>query len=79
MVLGKWKTMRPNVARFCGVYNNIMRMQPVSGAGDDDYYNRATLNYEAEYGVKFTQKHCWEVLRNAEKWNDNELKLFFIN
>lgn len=51
MVNSKWKMVRPNVARFCGVYNNLKRMAPMSGAGDKDYYNMAMLNYEAEYGV----------------------------
>ncbi|GJR32710.1 putative reverse transcriptase domain-containing protein [Tanacetum coccineum] len=37
MVIGKWKTVRPAVVRFCGVYNNIMRMGPESEAGDEDY------------------------------------------
>ncbi|GKC26251.1 hypothetical protein Tco_1033545 [Tanacetum coccineum] len=37
MVLGKWKSVRPVVVRFCGVYSNVMRMAQESGAGDEDY------------------------------------------
>ncbi|GJQ98549.1 hypothetical protein Tco_0009688 [Tanacetum coccineum] len=31
MVLGKWKTIRPSVVRFCGIYNNIMCNTPKLG------------------------------------------------
>ena len=51
MVNGKWKTVHPNVARFCGVYNNLKRMRLISGAGDEYYYNTTMLNYESKYGV----------------------------
>ncbi|GJZ95298.1 ribonuclease H-like domain-containing protein [Tanacetum coccineum] len=34
MVIGKWKTVRASVIRFCGIYNNVMRMAQESGAGD---------------------------------------------
>ena len=67
MVCGKWKTVRPNVARFCGVYNNVKHMYPMSGVGDEDYYNTTTLNYEAEYGVKFTLKPLLENRASATK------------
>ncbi|GKA38640.1 hypothetical protein Tco_0731191 [Tanacetum coccineum] len=50
MVYGKWKTVRPYMVRFCGVCGNVMRMAQDSGAGDEDYYNRALLDYEAETG-----------------------------
>lgn len=67
IVNGKWNSVRPNVARIFGVYNNLKRSAPISGAGDEDYYNTAMLNYEADYGVHFTLRHCWEVLRKFEK------------
>ncbi|GJV61128.1 hypothetical protein Tco_1467228 [Tanacetum coccineum] len=34
-----------------------------SGAEDEDYYARALLDYEAKYGMSFTLRHCWEVLK----------------
>ncbi|GJR86751.1 hypothetical protein Tco_0210762 [Tanacetum coccineum] len=37
MVCEKWKTVRPSVIRFCGIYNNVMRMTQESRAGDEDY------------------------------------------
>ena len=76
MVCGKWKTVRPTVARFYGVFNNVKRMNPMSGVGDEDYYNTTTLNYEAEYEVKFTLRHCQDELRDSQKWNEIEVPNF---
>ncbi|GKA60258.1 hypothetical protein Tco_0759665, partial [Tanacetum coccineum] len=45
--------VRPNVVRFCGVYGSIIRRLQESGAGDEDYYNRLLLDYEAETEVSF--------------------------
>ncbi|GJS14970.1 hypothetical protein Tco_0409442 [Tanacetum coccineum] len=53
----------PNVVRFCGVYANVTRKAQASGAGDEDYYAMALLDYEADHGMTFTLRHCWEVLR----------------
>ncbi|GKB38106.1 hypothetical protein Tco_0883048 [Tanacetum coccineum] len=50
MVNGEWKMVRPNVARFCGVHANVLRRAHDSGAGDEDYFNKALLDYEAEFG-----------------------------
>nr|GEU60569.1 hypothetical protein [Tanacetum cinerariifolium] len=76
MINGKWKTMRPNVARFCGTYANVMHMVQESRAADEDYYNRALLNYEAEQGMHFTLCHCWEVLKGSPKWMETEVPKF---
>ncbi|GKB60589.1 hypothetical protein Tco_0916775 [Tanacetum coccineum] len=38
MINGKWKTVRPNLARFCRVYINVIRRAQKSGVGDEDYY-----------------------------------------
>ncbi|GJS94831.1 gamma-glutamyltranspeptidase 1 [Tanacetum coccineum] len=39
-----------------------------SGAGDEDYFNKALLDYEVEFGVPFTLRHCWEILKKSPKW-----------
>ncbi|GJZ29012.1 zinc finger BED domain-containing protein RICESLEEPER 2-like protein [Tanacetum coccineum] len=72
MMNGKWKTMRPNVAWFCGVYTNVIRRAHASGARDKDYFAMALLDYEAEHGMSFTLRHCWEVLRKSPKWMDTK-------
>ncbi|GKD12192.1 hypothetical protein Tco_1196599 [Tanacetum coccineum] len=48
-------------ARFCGVHDNVARMAQESGAGDEDYFNKALLDYEAKFGLPFTLRHCWET------------------
>ncbi|GKE60688.1 hypothetical protein Tco_1511055 [Tanacetum coccineum] len=44
-----------------------------SGAEDGDYFAKALLDYEAEFGVPFTLHHCWEVLRHSLKWWEKEV------
>ncbi|GJY74234.1 RNA-directed DNA polymerase, eukaryota, reverse transcriptase zinc-binding domain protein [Tanacetum coccineum] len=68
MVNGKWKTVRPAVVRFCGVYGNVMRRLQESGASDADYYARALMDYEAESGTTFKLRHCSEILKDSPKW-----------
>nr|GEW35690.1 ribonuclease H-like domain-containing protein [Tanacetum cinerariifolium] len=45
-----------------------MRRAQESRTGDEDYFNRALLDYEAETGVPFKLRHCWEVLKGSPKW-----------
>ncbi|GJU27873.1 retrotransposon protein, putative, ty1-copia subclass [Tanacetum coccineum] len=42
-----------------------MRKAHASGAGDEDYFAMILLDYEAEYEVPFTLRHCWKVLRKS--------------
>ncbi|GKC64686.1 glutathione S-transferase T3-like protein [Tanacetum coccineum] len=70
MVCGKWKTMRPVVIRFCGVYGKVMRMSQESEAGDEDYIKKAMIHYQAETGLSFKYRHCWEVLKDSLKWQE---------
>ncbi|GKF78412.1 hypothetical protein Tco_0233980, partial [Tanacetum coccineum] len=44
-----------------------------SGSGDEDYYNMALLDYEAETRVPFKLRHCWEVLKASPKWMNTEV------
>nr|GEY95057.1 hypothetical protein [Tanacetum cinerariifolium] len=46
---------------------------PMSGAGDEDYFAKALLDYEAEYRVPFTLCHCWDASINLNvDGGDNE-------
>nr|GEW89622.1 hypothetical protein [Tanacetum cinerariifolium]GEZ94749.1 hypothetical protein [Tanacetum cinerariifolium] len=73
MVNGNRKTVRPNVARFCGVHANVTREVQASGAGEEYYFAMALLDYEAKHGVPLTLHHCWEVLRKSLKWTDTKV------
>ncbi|GJY33797.1 hypothetical protein Tco_0418266 [Tanacetum coccineum] len=42
-----------NARRESGFWNDFLR-----GVGDEDYFAKALLDYEAEYGVSFTLRHC---------------------
>ncbi|GKF41239.1 putative reverse transcriptase domain-containing protein [Tanacetum coccineum] len=69
-VLGKWKTVRPSVIRFSGIYSNVMRMAQESGAGDEDYVQRVMIHYEIETEIPFKLRHCWEILKDRPKWQE---------
>ncbi|GJY64534.1 monodehydroascorbate reductase [Tanacetum coccineum] len=75
----KWRNVRPNMARFCGVHANVMRRAHASGAGDEDYFATTLLDYQAEFEVSFTLRHCWDVLRQTPKWWDQEVPRVLTN
>ncbi|GKE11167.1 ethylene-responsive transcription factor RAP2-4-like protein, partial [Tanacetum coccineum] len=72
MVNRKWKTVRPKVVSFCGAFANTIRTYN-SEAGDADYLQRAMIDYQVEYKVPFTLVHCWEELKECDKWNSEEV------
>ncbi|GJY93769.1 hypothetical protein Tco_0509551 [Tanacetum coccineum] len=47
-----------------------------SGASDEDYFNRALLNYEVETEVPFKFRHCWEILKGSSKRMETEIPKF---
>nr|GEV26846.1 hypothetical protein [Tanacetum cinerariifolium] len=55
---------------FCGVYGTVMRMAQESGAGDEDYVQKAMLHYEHETRVPFRYRHCWDVLKDSPKFQE---------
>nr|GEX42466.1 reverse transcriptase domain-containing protein [Tanacetum cinerariifolium] len=70
MVCGKWKTVRPSVIRFYGIYNHVMCTAHESVAGDEDYVLRAMIDYEIETKIPFKLRHCWEILKDRSKWQE---------
>nr|GEW08363.1 transposon Ty3-G Gag-Pol polyprotein [Tanacetum cinerariifolium] len=70
MVVGKWKMVRPAVVRFCVVYSKVMRMAQKSGVIDEDYVQKAMVQYQAETGLHFKFRHCWDVLKDILKFQD---------
>ncbi|GJT32027.1 cytosolic ascorbate peroxidase [Tanacetum coccineum] len=70
MVVRKWKVVRPAVVRFYGIYSNVTRMAQKSGAGDKDYIQKAMIHYQAECGLPFKFRHCWEVLKDSPKFQE---------
>nr|GEX87543.1 glutathione S-transferase T3-like [Tanacetum cinerariifolium] len=66
----KWKTMRPSVIRFSGIYSNVVRMAQESGTRDEDYVQKEMIHYEVETGIPFKLRHYWEVLKDRPKWQE---------
>ncbi|GJT69953.1 hypothetical protein Tco_1029239 [Tanacetum coccineum] len=57
------------------MHANVMRMASISGVGDEDYFAKALLDYEAEYGVPFTLRHYYEnasINLNVDDGRDEE-------
>ncbi|GJT06544.1 hypothetical protein Tco_0841006 [Tanacetum coccineum] len=54
----------------------LMSMTQESGAGDEDYTNRAMIHYQIETGLPFKLRHCWEVLKDSPKWQEQALPKF---
>nr|GEW33105.1 hypothetical protein [Tanacetum cinerariifolium] len=76
MMNEKWKTVRPAVVRFCGVYGNVMRRLQESGASNEYYYARAVVDYEAETVTTFKLRNCWEIVKDSLKWMQSEVSNF---
>nr|GEX25731.1 hypothetical protein [Tanacetum cinerariifolium] len=72
MIIGKWKTVRRSVVRFCGIYNNVIRIGPVSGAGDADYIERAMNHYEIETGLPFKVAIVGSINLNTNVGDNNK-------
>nr|GEW34957.1 hypothetical protein [Tanacetum cinerariifolium] len=39
-----------------------------SGASNEDYFERALMDYQAEIKATFKYRHCWEIFKNSPKW-----------
>nr|GEX70014.1 hypothetical protein [Tanacetum cinerariifolium] len=84
-----FRTVRPAVVWFYGVYGNVMRRLQESGASEEDYLNRELLDYEAEIIVPFKLLHLHEeknkavrssnlrrFLKGSPKWMETEVLKF---
>ncbi|GKA94025.1 hypothetical protein Tco_0816011 [Tanacetum coccineum] len=68
-------SVKGNVRKERGFWIEILKyMHERSGAVD--YLQRALTDYQAEYCVSFTILHCWEVLKESDKWSSGEVPLF---
>nr|GEY43035.1 hypothetical protein [Tanacetum cinerariifolium] len=47
-----------------------------SGAGDEDYIQRAMIHYEIDTGIPFKLYHCWKILKDCPKWQEIALPKF---
>ncbi|GJY09392.1 ALP1-like protein, partial [Tanacetum coccineum] len=49
---------------------NVKRMAQESGAGDEDYIQKAMIHYQAQCGLPFKFCHCWDVLKDRAKFQE---------
>nr|GEU71027.1 protein ALP1-like [Tanacetum cinerariifolium] len=49
-----------------------------SGAGDEDYVQRAMIHYQADTGLPFKFRHCWDVLKDSPKFKEISFSNFNI-
>ncbi|GJY02351.1 hypothetical protein Tco_0360503 [Tanacetum coccineum] len=70
----KWKTLRPKVAQFYGVYNNTIR-RAMSGTGDGDYTKKALQDIvlNMEYRLHFFMQGSFNL--NMKDGNDEENRM----
>ncbi|GJY48351.1 hypothetical protein Tco_0438307 [Tanacetum coccineum] len=47
-----------------------MRMAQESGAGDEDYIQKAMIHYQVECELPFKFCHCWKVLKDSPKFQE---------
>ncbi|GKD34386.1 hypothetical protein Tco_1249895 [Tanacetum coccineum] len=53
-----------------------MRMGPESGAGDEDYVQKALIHYQIDTGIPFKFRYCWEILKNHPKRQEIAIPTF---
>ncbi|GJW96030.1 clathrin heavy chain 2-like protein [Tanacetum coccineum] len=69
MINENYKTMRLKLVAVCGMYHNVTRMA-ISEAEDENYTQKALLDFQAKYGVSFTLTHCCAKLKYCQKWKE---------
>ncbi|GJR58539.1 glutathione S-transferase T3-like protein [Tanacetum coccineum] len=77
-----WKVVsenseRGNARKKDGFWVEVMeeqnkngRSSDESGTGDEDYVQKAMIHYQAETGLPFKFRHCWDVLKDSPKFAD---------
>ncbi|GJX15683.1 glutathione S-transferase T3-like protein [Tanacetum coccineum] len=46
------------------------RTYDMSGVGDEHYIQKALIHYQAECGLPFKFRHCWQVLKDSPKFQE---------
>ncbi|GKC01847.1 gamma-glutamyltranspeptidase 1 [Tanacetum coccineum] len=53
-----------------------MRMGPESGAGDEDYIQKALIHYQIDTDIPFKLRHYWEILKDHPKLQEIAIPTF---
>ena len=75
-VVVKWKTsIRPKVAAFSVVYDNVQRMDE-NGSSDLVLFQNELAEFQTGYGHPFTMEACWRILKNDVAWTEIEMPTY---
>nr|GEY31440.1 hypothetical protein [Tanacetum cinerariifolium] len=66
------KTKKPTRARQKRTIQSDDAPQQIakqeSGASEEDYFEMALMDYQAEIKATFKYRHCWEIFKNSPEW-----------
>ncbi|GKA91685.1 ALP1-like protein [Tanacetum coccineum] len=71
---GFWCDVLSYVESKTGQYGK--RTYDMSGAGDEDYIQKALIHYQIDTGIPFKLRHCWEILKDHPKWQEIAIPTF---
>jgi hypothetical protein len=63
-----YNCIQPTIGKFSGVFARVKR-EMASGESYSDILSKTIENFKLEYKKEFALQHCWELLRNEEKFN----------
>ncbi|XP_051215878.2 uncharacterized protein [Lolium perenne] len=63
----RWNYIKQETSKFCSAVEHAIN-NPVSGAGVMTVVSRALEKFRATHKKGFHMVHCWDVLKNANKW-----------
>ncbi|GJW45195.1 glutathione S-transferase T3-like protein [Tanacetum coccineum] len=76
-VLSKWKNrFLPRIGAFCVIFDNVQRRNE-SGSCDLTVYQKACVEYAAEYDHDFSLEPCWQILKEHPAWKQVEMPAFY--
>ncbi|GKE26365.1 hypothetical protein Tco_1441749, partial [Tanacetum coccineum] len=73
---GFWLKVRPRIGAFCNIFDNV-RQRNESGPCDLTVYQKACVEYAAEYDRDFSLEPCWKILKNHLAWKKVEMPSFY--
>lgn len=72
----KWGVIKHDVAKFVGVYSQVLKLQE-SGTSLEDVLQQALELYRVKHPKQqgFLYIHCWMILKDVPRWFDSAAKL----
>ncbi|GJZ47881.1 hypothetical protein Tco_0601713 [Tanacetum coccineum] len=69
-ILSKWKNrVRHIIGAFCAIFDNV-QWKNESGSCDLTVYQKACVEYAAEYNHDYLLERCWQILKNHSAWKE---------